>query len=82
VADAVIKADQRAHLNRNLRFRPPENVWLISESDFDFLYEFLASIMASATPAASAPRHSPAAWRQGAGADANVKLRGPKGPRR
>jgi len=32
--------DQRAHLNRNLRFRPPENSWLISEPDFDFLHEY------------------------------------------
>jgi hypothetical protein len=34
--------DQRAHLNRNLRFRPPENLWLIPEPDFDFLHEFFA----------------------------------------
>jgi len=29
--------DPRAHLRRNLRFRPPENSWRLYEPDFDFL---------------------------------------------
>jgi hypothetical protein len=32
--------DPRAHLRRNLRFRPPENSWWLYEPDFDFLDEF------------------------------------------
>ena len=32
--------DRRAHANRNLRFRPPENVLLAHKADFDFLHEF------------------------------------------
>jgi hypothetical protein len=28
--------DQRAHSNRNLRFCPPENSWLLQKPDFDF----------------------------------------------
>jgi hypothetical protein len=32
--------DPRAHLRRNLRFRPPENSWRLYEPDFDFLDEF------------------------------------------
>jgi ParB/Sulfiredoxin domain len=34
------KMDRRAHSNRNLRFRPPENSWRLSEPDFDFLDKF------------------------------------------
>jgi hypothetical protein len=37
--------DQRAHLNRTLRFRPPENLWLIPELDFDFLHEFFGRFL-------------------------------------
>ena len=32
--------DPRAHLRRNLRFRPPENSWRLYEPDVDFLDEF------------------------------------------
>jgi CheY-like chemotaxis protein len=32
--------DPRAHLRRNLRFRPPENPWRLYEPDFDFLDAF------------------------------------------
>ena len=37
--------DQRAHSNRNLRFRPPENSWRLYESDFDFLDEFFGRFL-------------------------------------
>lgn len=32
--------DQRAHLNKNLRFRPPENSWRLDEPNVNFLNEF------------------------------------------
>jgi hypothetical protein len=41
LGDKLAILDQRAHLNRNLRFRPPENLLLAQEPDFDFLqHEF------------------------------------------
>jgi hypothetical protein len=32
--------DLRAQSNRNLQFRPPENLRLAHKPDFDFLHEF------------------------------------------
>jgi len=37
--------DPRAHLRRNLRFRPPENSWRLYEPDFDFLDEFFGRFL-------------------------------------
>src|SRR5262247_2239417 len=37
--------DPRAHLSRNLRFRPPANSGRLYEPDFDFLDEFFGSIL-------------------------------------
>jgi hypothetical protein len=38
-------SDPRAHLRRNLRFRPPENSWRLYEPDFDFLDEFFGRFL-------------------------------------
>jgi len=37
--------DPRAHLRRNLWFRPPENSWRLYEPDFDFLDEFFGRFL-------------------------------------
>jgi hypothetical protein len=42
---AFLELDPRAHLRRNLRFRPPENSWRLYETDFDFLDEFFGRFL-------------------------------------
>ena len=43
--DKRLRLDPRAHLRRNLRFRPPENSWRLYEPDFDFLDEFFGRFL-------------------------------------